>query len=332
MPEDDLSTAELTALPKVELHVHLEGSVSAPTAIELAHRHGLDPAEVLPLKDGRYPVRFTSFAEFVDLYLAVSALIRAPEDLELIAASFAESQAAQGIVYTEATFTATTHVTNGMEPGGMWEALEAGLGRNPTAGVRLIVDTPRDLGVAAAEQLLELVESSRAPIAGLGLSGVEGSVPEGEFKALRAGADALGLGLAVHAGETGPPERIWAALDDLGADRIGHGVAAVREDALMRRLYKDGIPLEVCPSSNVVLGVSESLEAHPLKAMWERGLNVTVNSDDPPFFETTLVEELEHAIALCGLARRDVVELQRRAARAAFLPELERERLESLVH
>ena len=115
---------------------------------------------------------------------------------------------------------------------------------------------------------------------------------------LREAADTLGLGLAAHAGETGGPEQVWAALDDLGADRIGHGVASARDAALVERLARDGIPVEVCPSSNVSVGIFDSLEDHPFPDMWRAGVNVTINSDDPPFFTTTLAQELSRAAHL----------------------------------
>lgn len=321
---------DLESHPKIELHVHLEGSVAAETAAELAVRHGYDPQAVLPLVDGRYPKRFTDFQEFIDIYRAVSAQIRDPVDLQLIAEAFANAQAKQNIIYTETTFTAITHVGNGMDPSEMWgavrEGLEAGGGN-----VGLIVDTPRDVGVAAAHRTVEMVEGADAPIVGLGLSGIEGSVTEGEFRVLREAADELGLGLAAHAGETGGPERVWAALDDLGADRIGHGVASAGDAALVERLVRDGVPVEVCPSSNVSLGVFESLEDHPFPELWRAGVNVTINSDDPPFFSTTLTNELSRAAHLAELTKDDVLELQRRAARAAFATHDERSRLEEQV-
>lgn len=321
---------DFEAHPKIELHVHLEGSVAADTAAELARRHGRDPAAVLPLVDGRYPKRFRDFQEFIDIYLAVSAQIREPGDLQIIAEAFAQAQAKQNIVYTEVTFTAITHVRHGMDPSEMWgavsEGLEAGGGN-----VSLIVDTPRDNGVDAARRTVEMVEDADAPIVGLGLTGIEGSAPEGDFRLLREAADELGLGLAVHAGETGGPERIWAALDDLGADRIGHGVASVRDTALVERLTRDNIPVEVCPSSNVSLGIFESLDAHPFPELWRAGVKVTVNSDDPPFFSTTLARELGHVARLADLTREDILELQRRAAGAAFAERDERNRLEERV-
>jgi len=316
--------------PKIELHVHLEGSIAAETAIELARRHGRDPKEVLPLIDGGYPGRFTDFQQFIDIYLAVSGQIGDPADLRIISEAFAHAQAKQNIIYTETTFTAITHVRAGMDPDEMWAAVREGLDAGG-GNVGLIVDTPRDNGVAAANRTVEMAEGADAPIVGLGLSGIEGSVPEGEFRVLREAADRLHLGLVAHAGETGGPERVWAAIDDLGADRIGHGVASALDESLMKRLVQDAIPVEVCPSSNVSLGIFESLDDHPFPKLWRAGVNVTVNSDDPPFFSTTLASELGHAARIAELTEDDLLELQRRAARAAFVPPDERMRLEERV-
>jgi aminodeoxyfutalosine deaminase len=331
----------LGTLPKVELHVHLEGSIAADTAAELARRHGEDPAEVLEIERGgtasddpaageaswHYPRRFRDFLHFVDTFLATTRQVRSPEDLATVAAAFARGQAAQGVLYTETTFTALTLVDNGMDAAAMWAALREGFAAVPETEVALIVDSVRDLGVEASRRTVDLVADADAPIVGLGLTGVEGSVPEAEFAHLRAAADELGLGLAVHAGETGTPDNVRAALDDLGADRIGHGIAAVRDGALLERLVREQVPLEVCPSSNVTLSIVDGLDSHPLQRLWGAGATVTINSDDPPFFATTLTAELGHAQRVLGLGRAELAELQRRAARATFAPPDRRARL-----
>lgn len=318
---------DIHSLPKVELHVHLEGTITAETAIELARRHGVDPAS-LPFVDGNYPDPFRDFLHFVEVYLAVSALVRTPDDLATVAEAFARSRVAENILYTEVTFTAGTHVRNGMEPKPMWDAVRSGLAEAaPGHEIHLIVDTVRNMGAEDGPATIALVEEADAPIVGLGLTGIEGSVPESDFSVLRRAAEALGLGLAVHAGETGTPDNVRAALDDLGAQRIGHGVASVKDAALVERLVGDQVPIEVCPSSNVSLGIFPTLEEHPFPQMWRAGLNVTVNSDDPPFFSTTLTEDIEHAARLTDLNWTDLAELQRRAARAAFAPEATKDRL-----
>ena len=322
-----VTASDLRTLPKVELHVHLEGSISAATAIRLAERHGEDPEQALVLEDRGYAPRFRDFDHFVATFVATAKQVRRPEDLETVAAAFARSQAAQNVLYTEATFTALDMVSNGWDPAAMWEAVRRGFAVAPEVTIGLIVDAVRDAGVEHAERTVALVEAADAPVVGFGLAGIEGSVPEREFRILRDAADRLDLGLAVHAGENGTPENIRGALDDLGADRIGHGVAVMQDPALLRRLADDGVPFEVCPSSNVRLGIFESLEEHPFPQMWRAGLNVVVGSDDPPFFSTTLTDELGHAVRLADLGRGDLAELQRRAARAAFTSEEQRKEL-----
>jgi len=325
------SDADLRSLPKVELHVHVEGSISAATALSLARRYRVDPRE-LGLVEGRYPDRFDNLAHFIRVYLAVSRLIRTPDDLAMIFAAFARQQVSQGVLYTEATFTAMAHVRNGMEPVALWAAVRDGLADiDSGTEIRLIIDAQRDLGSDDARDNVRLVENADAPIVGLGLSGPEGEEKDREFVVLRQAADRLHLGLAVHAGEEGPPAQVRAALDDLGADRIAHGVAAAKAPDLIERLKRDAVPLDMCLSSNVRIGIFPSLEAHPFADLWRAGLNVNVSSDDPPFLSTTLIDELRHAARLASLSRADLADLQRRAALAAFAPADTRGRLVAAI-
>lgn len=310
---------DIATVPKVELHIHLNGAITEATAAMLARRYGADPEAALILVDGRYPGHYPEFQGFLDAYLAANEFVRTPDDLELVAAEFVRGQAAQNVVYSEAMFTAMICARNGMEPAAMWAALTRGLatgGRGTR--VALVVDAIRDFGRAEADATLGLVEGADAPIVGLGLTGVEGSVPVEEFLPFRAAARRLGLGFEVHAGEMGPPESIVETIDILEANRIGHGVAAIGAPALMDRLVRDQVVLDVCPTSNVGIGLFPSLEAHPVAAFWRAGVNMTISSDDPPFFRTTLTDELRHVVRLAGLSRHDLGELQRRAARAAF--------------
>ena len=313
---------DIATIPKVELHVHLNGSITEATATTLARRHGADPAQALILEGRRYPGTYSNFQGFLDAYLAANQFVRQPEDLELVAAAFARGQAAQNIVYSEAIFTAMIFARNGMDPTEMWAALRRGLpAAGPGTQVALVVDAIRDFGRPEADATLELVEAADAPIVGLGLTGIEGTMPVEDFTPLRAAARRLRLGFEVHAGEMGPPSSIVESLDVLEADRIGHGVAAIRDPELLARLVRDQVVLDVCPSSNVAIGEYPSLEAHPFAAFWRAGVNMTISSDDPPFFRTTLTDELRHVVRIAGLSRADLGELQRRAARAAFAPE-----------
>jgi adenosine deaminase len=311
--------ADIATIPKVELHLHLNGSISETTAATLARRHGADPDEVLGLVDGRYPGPHPSFEGFLAAYLRANEWVRTPEDLELVAAELARDRAAQGIAYSEAIVTAMILVRNGMEPQQLWAALRRGLAAaGPGIRINLIVDAIRDLGAEEAEATVRLVEEADAPIVGLCLTGIEGTMPVETFVPFRAAARRLGLGFTVHAGEMGPPESVAASLDVLQADRIGHGVASIRDPELVERLVRDQVVLEVCPSSNVWIGEYPSLEAHPFAELWRRGVQVTISSDDPPFFHTTLLDELGHVVRIAGLSREDLVTLQLRASEASF--------------
>lgn len=318
MPE--LATdADIVSIPKVELHIHLNGSITEATASALARRHGAEPAEALNLVDGRYPGHYENFGGFLDAYMLANSFVRTPEDLEFVAAEFARGQAAQNVAYSEAIFTAMIFIRNGMEPGPMWAALRRGLAAGgPKARIGLVVDAIRDLGRAEAEATIDLVEGADAPIVGLCLTGGDSTEPIENFMVLRETSTRLGLGYQVHAGEMAPPESITEALDVLGADRIGHGVAAIHDPAVLERVIREQVPLDVCPSSNVRIGLFPSLEAHPFATFWRDGVNMTISSDDPPFFRTTLTDELRHVVRLAGLSRNDLAELQRRAIRNSF--------------
>ena len=324
-----MDTTRIATLPKVELHVHLEGTISAVTAAGLARARGEDPADVLVLADGagadapRYPHPFRDFLHFVDTFLASSAQIREQSDLATVAEAFATAQAAQGVRWSEATFTAVTMEQRGWGPRAMWEALAEGVARVPATRVGFILDTPRDLGVDLAHRGVELARDALAhglPVVALGLTGVEGAVHVGEFAFLRDAADELGIGLVPHAGEMGGPDVVADSLDLLRPDRIGHGIATATDAALLARIAEEGVVLEVCPSSNVTLGLVASLDEHPIRVLRDAGVAVTVNSDDPPFFATTLTDELAHAVRLLGLDSLRLAALQRRAIDASFAP------------
>lgn len=318
----DLATErDITTIPKVELHVHLNGSITESTASELARRHGADPSQALKLVNGRYPGRYPDFGGFLDAYLAANEFVRTPEDLELVASEFALAQAAQNVVYSEAIFTAMIYIRNGMEPAAMWAAIRRGFAAaGPGTRIGLVVDAIRDFGRAEAEATIRLVEDADAPIVGLCLTGVDSPEPVEVFGILREASTRLGMGLEVHAGEMGPPSSIVDAIEVLHADRIGHGVAAIRDPALLDRLVREQVALDVCPSSNVRIGLFPSLEAHPVATFWRAGVNMTISSDDPPFFHTTLTDELRHVVRLAGLTRDHLATLQRRAVWNSFAP------------
>ena len=320
MPER-ATERDIETVPKVELHVHLNGSITEATATKLARRHGADPGEALELVDGRYPGRYPDFEGFLHTYLLANSFVRTPEDLEYVAAEFARGQAAQNVLYSEAIFTAMICVRNGMDPIDMWAALRRGLAVcEPDTKVALVIDAIRDLGPAEAAATVELVEAANAPIVALELTGIEGNWPVEAFIPFRQAARRLGLGFEVHAGEMGPPASIVDTLEILEADRIAHGVAAMHDRSLLDRLAREAVPLVVCPSSNVGIGLFPSLEEHPVTEFWRHNIDFSISADDPPFFHTTLIDELRHVVRLADLSWKGLRELQLRGARNSFAP------------
>ena len=321
---------DIATVPKVELHIHFGGSITEATASVLARRHGANPETELILRDGRYPGAYPEFRGFLDAYLAANQFVRTPEDLEFVAAELARGQAAQNVIYSETIFTAMIYARNGMNAKAMWAALRNGLrAAGAETRIGIIVDAIRDFGRAEADATVALVEGAgkETPIVGLGLTGIEGTMPVADFVPYAESARWLGLGLEVHAGEMGPPSSVVESLDVLGANRIGHGVSAIRDAGLVERYVRDQVVLDMCPSSNVRIGEYPTLEAHPMSEFWRQGVNFNISSDDPPFFGITLTDELRNVVRVLGLTRSDLAELQRRGARAAFQPQVVRDEL-----
>jgi len=323
----------IRTMPKVELHVHLEGAIQPETLLALARRNQVAlPADTLAGLRSWYT--FTDFAHFVEIYLAVSACIRSPEDIELIAREFLASQAAQGIRYSEVTYTAFTHYhfkgllfrdqLAALNRARTWAAAELGV----TTG--LVIDIPRS--ITAEDGLLVAdwaIDGMGDGVVALGLGGPEIGNPPEKFIAAFARARAAGLPSVPHAGETVGPESIWGALRALDAVRIGHGVRCLEDAALVEELRARQIPLEVCPTSNVCLGVAPSIAEHPLPRLLAEGLYVTLNSDDPPMFNTTLTDEYLVVARAYGWGAAELERLTLNAVRAALLPAAERAKLEA---
>lgn len=324
----DLS-AFIAGLPKAELHVHHVGSASPRTVAELAERHpGTVPSDPGALADF---FAFRDFAHFIEVYLAVVDLIRTPEDVRLLTYEIARDMAlGQHVRYAELTCTPYTTVRPDVEDRGMpieaySEAIEdARLAAERDFGIRLqwIYDIPGEAGLPSADATLDwALHHPTDGLVGFGLGGPEVGVPRPQFKPHFDAARAAGLRSVPHAGETTGPETIWDALRELGAERIGHGTSAAGDPELLAHLAATGIPLEVCPSSNVATRAVPDLAAHPIRAFRDAGVVVTVNSDDPPMFGTTLNREYEIAAELLDLDETGVRDLAVAAVDAAFLDE-----------
>jgi aminodeoxyfutalosine deaminase len=311
----------IAGLPKAELHVHHVGSASLGTVARLAERHpGTVPADPEELREF---YRFTDFAHFIDVYLAVVDLIREPEDVRILTYEIAADLAGQNVRYAELTCTPFTAVRAGVPIEAYVDAIEdARITAERDLGVvlRWIFDIPGEAGMEAADATLAAaLEHGPDALIGFGLGGPEIGVPRPQFKEHFDRARAHGLRSVPHAGETTGPQTIWDSLQLLGAERIGHGTSAVQDPVLVRHLAEVGIPLEVCLTSNVATGAVERLEDHPLRQLVEAGVRVSINSDDPPMFGTTLNREYAIAARLLDLDVFGVADLARDAVRASFL-------------
>jgi adenosine deaminase len=323
----------IRAMPKIELHVHLEGAISPETLLELAHRNRVSlPFDTV---DGlRSWYAFTDFPHFIEVYRASARCIRTPDDIELICREFLQGQAAQNILHSEVIFTPLLHWRNhrlsfadqlaAINRARVWAAAELGVTMN------LRLDIPRSM--ASPEEALMVTDWAIVGMAdgvvALGLGGNEVGYPPEMFQSVFRRAREAGLASMPHAGETVGPESIWGALHTLHADRIGHGVRCLEDPALVEELRKQQIPLEVCPTSNVCLKVVPDWSEHPLPRLIEKGLYVTINSDDPPMFNTTLSEEFLQAAQVHHLGADALEQLVFNALCASHLPAATQQKLE----
>lgn len=321
----------IAGLPKVELHVHHVGSASPRIVAELAQRHegrSPVPADEAALAD--YFV-FRDFAHFVEIYLSVVDLVRDDEDVWVLTHEVARELAAQQVRYAELTVTPYSHVRRGIPAPAFCAAIEDARRRaRADFGIELrwCFDIPGEAGLAAAEETLRIcLDEAPDGLISFGLGGPEIGVPRPQFKPYFDQARAAGLHSVPHAGETTGPETVWDALRELGAERIGHGTSSVRDPELMAFLAERRIPLEVCPTSNLRTGAVPQLSAHPLADMVAAGLLVTINSDDPPMFGTSLNQEYAVAASLLQAGPQQLAGLARDAVTASFLPATEQRRL-----
>lgn len=316
----------IAALPKAELHLHLEGSIAPATAAALAARYGapLTAEEVA----ARY--QYKDFDEFIEVYKWVTSYLRAPEDYGFAVDRLADSLLRQNVVYAEVTLSVGVMLLRKQNPEDNFASiLEAGK-RSRDRGLRLewIVDAARQFGPQAAMEVARwAARCQQGDIVAFGLGGDELAFPASAFRPAYDLTRQHGMRSVVHAGEIGGPEEIRAAIEDLGAERIGHGIAAMRDPSLMDFLAARRIPLENCIASNLCTGAlprqlgkpAAQAAEHPLKMFLDRGVQVVLSTDDPAMFHTDLLSEYRRAAAL-GLGPRDLLRLARMSFEHAFLP------------
>lgn len=311
----------IAGLPKAELHIHLEGSVRPETLLTLARKAGSPlGSRTRPDLDEFY--RFRDFPHFVETYVTVCDCLSDGADFALITEELGAEAARQNIRYLEATFTPIRHVvTRGIPFDEVMDGLAAGAAaaqHDHGVTIRFIFDHPRDLGLDAALQAADwCIAGQDRGVVAFGLSGFEDQVASRPFQAAVDRARAAGLHFVPHAGEIAGPQVIWEVLA-MGAERLGHGIHAIDDPALLAHLRRTQTPLEVCPTSNLRTGAVPTLAAHPLRRLWDAGLYLTLNSDDPPMFNTDLLREYTLAVTAFDFSLGDLARLSLNAVAASF--------------
>ncbi len=313
-------------LPKAELHLHLEGTILPATLVELSARHDARP---LTLAEAETLYEFADFSGFMEAFKAVTGRLMTPEDYELAAWRMMEQLAAQGVVHAEVYISVGVIYRWRDHDAAAFEPIFAGLERARQRGERelglslyWIFDAVRHFPVGEAERVFSKaaeLKPTHPSIIGIGLGGDERRTGSEAFHALYKEAARAGLRLTNHAGETTGPEAIWEALA-IGSERIGHALSADQDESLLKELKVRSTPMELCPTSNVRTGACPSLAAHPLRRLFDLGLLVTLNSDDPAFFGSDLANEFLLAHTEQKFTRDELRQLARNSICASFLP------------
>jgi aminodeoxyfutalosine deaminase len=315
----------LRAAPKAELHVHLEGAILPATLLALAAKNGMDLPATTEDEVRRWFV-YRDFRHFIEIYVTITRCLRDVEDYERITYDFGAEMARQNIKYAEVTFSPSTHKWLGVSEDVYFAGLTRGRERaRADFGVEIawvfdLVRASTESGAKADYTVGVAIDGMRDGVVALGLGGMEEGFPPEPFASWFARAQSVGLHSTPHAGEIAGPTSVWGAIRTLGAERIGHGVRSIEDPELVAYLAEHGITLEVCPTSNIRLGVYSSLAEHPLRRLREAGVSVTINSDDPPLFNTTLTDEvlLLHTAFGYDIDAIDAILLN--GIRASFLP------------
>lgn len=318
-------SAYILSLPKAELHLHLEGAVEPETLVELSRRHDsspLDRAAVAQL------YQYSDFRGFLMAFKAVTERLQDAADFELITYKLMERLRAENVLHAEVYVSAGVCLWRGQDFPALFEGMERGQERGERDfGVSLLwlFDAVRQFGPEAAQKVAEQTVAARArgfqSVIGFGIGGDEAAAAPEVFREVYAYAAEHGLRRTAHAGESAGPASVLGALDALGAERIGHGLTAWHDEELMTRLAEEQIPVEVCVTSNLRTGCCKSLEQHPLRRYFDRGVRVTLASDDPAMFGTSLAREYQLAQEAFGFTEAELERLARNSFEVSFLPE-----------
>ena len=319
--------AFLRVLPKAELHLHIEGTLEPEMTFELAAKHGiqLPYADVTALRNA---YNFSNLQSFLDIYYQGVQVLKDADDFYRLTYAYLERAHADGVVHVEIFFDPQCHLERGVPISLVFEGITHALKLGEYKfGIshRLIPCFLRHLSEDAAMQTLEALLPYREHICAVGLDSSENGHPPSKFSRVFARARAEGLLAVAHAGEEGPPSYIWEALDDLQVSRIDHGVGCEADELLCQRLVEERMPLTVCPMSNIKLAVFDHMESHNLKRMLQRGLCVTVSSDDPAYFSGYVLDNLLAVQQALGLDKAEMIALARNSIEASFMLAVEKQ-------
>jgi len=312
------------AMPKAELHIHLEGSIEPSTLVELAARHGvtLTPEETSP----RYAPG--NFDQFIQNFIWITSFLRGPADYALIARRYAESMQRQNIIYAEVTLSIGVMIRRNQDPAANFAALRDAAAEVPGVKLKYIFDGVRQWGVAQAMEVARIAADLQSPdIVAYGIGGDELVTATIDLRPIYDFVASKGMHRLIHAGELGGPEIVRESIELLGAERIDHGISVMRDERTMDFIAARNIPLDICPTSNLRTGAlarqigrpTAGYQQHPLAFFLRRGLPVNLSSDDPGMFETTLSDEYRHAQGM-GLTPSEIVQLAEAAFHHSFLP------------
>lgn len=308
-------------LPKVELHVHLEGAIPYDALWELLQKYGGDPL-VSSMEMLKRQFEYRDFPHFIETWIWKNQFLREYEDFSFIAEAVARDLASQNIRYAEVFFSPPDFMRQGLKAQRLTESIRKGIGRVKEIEVALIADLVRDFGPERGEiTLAEINEVKHLGVIGVGIGGSEHDFPPEAFETVFERARQLGFHTSAHAGEAAGAESIWGAIRSLKVDRIGHGTRAEEDEALMVYLVKQKIPIEMCPLSNVRTGVVKSYESHPVRKYFERGMLISINTDDPKMFGNSLAEEYLMLTEKHSFTRLEVKELILAGIRTSWMAE-----------
>jgi adenosine deaminase len=314
-------------VPKVELHLHLEGAIPLPALWELVKKYGGDQEVATPAAlEERF--RFRDFTHFIDTWIWKNRFLRELDDFTFVAEAVARHLRDQNIRYVEAFYSPPDFARHGLDVAGITAAVRAGLDRVADIRVALVGDLVRDDGPERAGRTLDaLAEVRDLGVIGIGIGGSEGPFPPEPFAGVYESARALGFRTSAHAGEAAGPASIWGAIRALRVDRIGHGARAAEDPELVAYLAEHRVPLEMCPISNVRTAVVPALGAHPIRRFVEHGLMVTVNTDDPAMFQTSLAHEYRELARVHDFTHAEIRMLIGHCVDASWLSSEEKARL-----